>query len=318
MILRILRGIKRRLFLLRMIGSQIRLARTKHEQIACFDILRNNFSDIYNKLKGYDIAQFTTPLWEVMNARLEKVFLPHPPSFFLRNPTIKNTMFVAAGGKWLREETAFIERRIPRDKLKTILQEDYLGGPRLFNSTYLTSHQSIHHLYHFVRFLETTRCNLNQIDAVVEWGGGYGNMAKIFKRLKPAVSTYVIIDIPLFSCLQWLYLATVLGEKSVNLLQSSADTIHAQKINLLPVCFVGDHKINADLFVSTWALSESSRCSQDYVVNRDWFNAKNILLAYQDNNDKLPEAGRVGKLAADFGAVIEDIEFLRGNHYAFR
>lgn len=67
-----------------------------------------------------------------------------------------------------------------------------------------------------------------------------------------------------------------------------------------------------------WALSESSRYSQDYVVAHKWFDSKHILLAYPDSYKKLPDADRVGKLAAGIGAVIEDITFLPGDHYAFR
>jgi hypothetical protein len=186
------------------------------------------------------------------------------------------------------------------------------------NSTYLTSHNSIHHLFHLFRFLDKTHCDLDQIDTIVEWGGGYGNMAKIFERLKSTPSTYIIIDIPLFSCIQWLYLTTILGEENVHLLQNAEDTICSQKINLMPICFLGHYKINADLFISTWALSESSKYSQDYVVAHEWFNSKHILLAYQESNKDLPDADRVGKLAKSIGAVIEDIEFLPGNHYAFR
>jgi putative sugar O-methyltransferase len=301
-----------------MLWSQIRLARTKPCQVASFAELRKRFPDFYGNLKKHDISRFTTSLWEVMNARVEKVFLPYPPFRFLRDKTIRNTMFVTAGGKWLKEQTVFLESNFNEGRLAAILEEDYVGSPSLLNSKYLTSHQSIHHLYHFLRFINNTKCDLNQMDTIVEWGGGYGNMAKIFRRLSSSLSTYIIVDTPLFSCLQWLYLSTVFGEANVNLLQNSTDMIQSKKINLLPVCFVEDHKINADLFLSTWALSESSKYSQDYVVSHDWFEAKHILLAYQESSDKLPEAGRVGKLAVDSGAVIEDIEFLRGSHYAFR
>lgn len=298
--------------------SRAKLAQIKRDQKTSFYALRNNFCNIYNKLKKNNIAQFTTPLWENFNAKLEKNFLPHPPFSFLKNPTIMRTMFVTAGGNWLREELTFLEKKISRNKLKALLQEDHVGDPLLLNSTYLTSHNSIHHLYHIVRFLDKTQCILDQIGTIVEWGGGYGNMAKIFKRLKSAPFTYIVIDTPLFSCIQWLYLATIFGEENIHLLQNSEDTIHADKINLVPVCFAGPDKISGDLFISTWALSESSRYSQDYVVAHKWFNSKHILLLYQDSNEKLPDADRVGKLAAGVGAVIEDIEFLPGNHYAFR
>lgn len=144
-------------------------------------------------------------------------------------------------------------------------------------------------------------------------------MAKIFKRLKTTPSTYIIIDTPLFSCIQWLYLGTMLGQERVNLLQNPEDTIHAEKINLVPICFVDRHKISAGLFISTWGLSESSKYSQDYIVTHGWFNSNHILLAYQDRSEKFPDADRIGKIAADIGAAIEDIKFLPGHsHYAFR
>jgi len=294
------------------------LVKIKRDQVSTFYALQKKFPDIHNKLKNYNVAQFTTPLWENYNKKLEKVLLPYPPFSFLKNDVIINTMFVIAGGKWLRKELVFLEKKISKNKLKALLQEDYVGDPLLVNLTYLTSHNSIHHLYHLIRFFDKTRCDLDQIDTIAEWGGGYGNMAKIFKRLKPTPSTYVIIDTPLFSCIQWLYLATVLGEENVHLLQNYEDTIHAEKINLVPICFVDCHEISADLFISTWALSESSRYSQDYVMAHKWFDSKHILLAYQDSCKKLPDAGRLRKLAASSGAAIEDIEFLPGNHYAFR
>jgi len=314
---RVFRGVRYQLFRLMMRSSQAELAQIKHNQKSSF-LLRNNFSDIYSTLKKYDISQFTTPFWENENLKLEKALLPNLPFSFLKNPIIMKVMFVTRGGKCLRVELTFLEKKISRDRLKVLLQEDYVGDPLLLNSTYLTSHNSIHHLFHLIRFLDRTHCDLDQIDTIVEWGGGYGNMAKIFERLKSTPSTYTIIDIPLFSCIQWLYLATILGEENVHLLQNAEDTICTQKINLMPICFLGHHKINADLFISTWALSESSKYSQDYVVAHEWFNSKHILLAYQDSNKDLPDADRAGKLAKSIGAVIEDIEFLPGNHYAFR
>jgi len=304
--------------LYRALMLRLQLSKIKRDQVTTFYALRKNFPDIYNKLKNYNGAQFTTPLWENYNKKLEKVFLPCPPFSFLRNPVIMYTMFVDAGGEWLRKELAFLEKKISKNKLKALLQEDYVGDPFLLNRTYLTSHNSIHHLYHLIRFFDKTRCNLDQINGIVEWGGGYGNMAKIFKRLKPEPSTYIIIDTPLFSCIQWLYLTTVFGVENVHLLQNAEDTIHPKKINLVPICLLDCFEFSADLFISTWALSESSRYSQDYVVAHKWFDSNHILLAYQDSSKKLPDADRVGKLAAGIGATIVDIEFLLGNHYAFR
>ncbi len=329
----LLPSISRRLHLLTMIPSQLRLARNKREQITTFNALRYEFTEIYDKLQRCDIPlQFVEPCWQEFNAKLEEIFFPNPPSSFLRDRLFGFILSFARGGRALKEELRFLESKVPKDKLCLILQEDYIGKPILFSSKYLTSHNSIHHLYHLVRFSHARKCDLQQINTVVEWGGGYGNMAKIFQRLKSAPLTYIIIDTPMVSCIQWLYLATTLGKESVNILQSSDDTIQTGKINLVPLCFVNENDkggpfcnksqngnpISVDLFLSTWALSESSKYAQDYVASRDWFGSKHILLAYVGRSDSFCDSGRVGEIAASGGATIEEITFLPGRYYAFR
>jgi len=304
---------------IRMWKAHCYLRHIKRDQREKFDVLKKRFAKVYSNIKYHDIRDFVTTPWWNINVEIEKVFLPSPPFNFLRNSVIQRTMFVMAGSKWLNKELSFLQKRYSKMKLRSLLIEDYVGDPLLLNSEYITSHNSIHHLYHLVRYSQRAKCNLNGIRVVVDWGGGYGNMAKIFKRLVGSNNlTFIIIDIPIFSCLQWLYLATVLGEETVHLLQTPEDNVRVGKVNLLPVCFVSRYNITADLFISTWGLSESSVYTQDYVIASNWFRAKHILLAYQDSCKELPYADRIGKLAEGSGAVIEDIKFLPGNHYAFR
>lgn len=299
-----------------MSSAHIKLAKEKSYQREIYDGIVKNFEKNYNKLNNFNIDSFTTPLWKKFNSRVEKSLLPIPPFSFLNDPTIMLSMFATAGGSWMRKELNFLEEKMGRGKLKEILKEDYVGDPLLLNYSYLTSHTAIHHLYCFIKFITATNAKLDNLNTIVEWGGGYGSLVRLLKRLKPK-TTYIIIDTPLFSCLQWLYLSTIFGEKEVNLLTSPKDKIIKNKINLLSLSFLKNVKIEADLFISTWALSESSKYSQDYVLRNNWFNAKRLLLAYQDNPAGLFNPSRVGKLAKEKGAIIEDIEFLLGNHYAF-
>jgi hypothetical protein len=263
----------------------------------------------------YDVSIYVTELWKDYNVSAKRALLPMPPYDFLRNPTIMGTMFVTRGGNWLKKELKYLEKTLPESKLRQLLQEDYAGKPLLLNAKYLTSHNTIHHLYHLIRFSSTTNCELDELSNVVEWGGGYGNMAKIFRRLNKS-ATYTIIDTPLFSCLQWLYLATVNGTESVNILMNNSNEVVSGKINCMPLCFLPKIALSGELFISTWGLSESSRYSQDYVAMRKWFGAKHLLLAYQRSNDKLPNAERIGQLAQEQGAEVAEIEFLPGNFYA--
>jgi len=296
----------------------VRLARAKRTQQEMFPLLQREFCDKYQGLKGRNIEHFISPTWRTNNDQLERAFKAGPPFGFLNISTIKDAMFVDAGGRWLETELSFLERRLPRARLKSLLKEDWVGQPPLRSATYMTSHNSIHHLYHILRFVELTGCDVGEIEAVVEWGGGYGNLAKLFKRLSSPSCTYVIVDTPLFSVLQWLYLTTVLGRDRVNLIGQPGETIQPGRINLVPLCYIDEQSLDAELFISTWALSESSRYCQDYVETRNWFGARRLLFAYQDNSEAFPHAERLGRVAAAHGAIIDDIECLPANHYAFR
>ncbi len=302
---------------LRMQESQRKLAQQKAQQKTAFDSLSVSFDEKYQQLKKYHLDRYTTPLWKKYNAKLEKILLPHPPFSFLQDPMMMMTMFDTAGGHWLKKELTFLEKKIAKRRLKLLLKEDYVGDPLLLQAAYLTSHTTIRHLYHLVKFLDVSGCNLTKIKTVIEWGGGYGNLVKILKRLLIKPCTYIIIDTPLLSCLQWLYLSTIFGKEAVHLLSDEKGAIKINKINILPVSLLAKYPIRGDLFISTWALSESSKYSQDYVVKHNWFQAKHLLLAYQENETGLFDPVRVGKLAADRGAVIQKVEFLPGNHYAF-
>lgn len=293
------------------------LIKSKKNQKIKFQNLKKKCSKYYKNLSSQDVSYFLTPLWENYNKKLEKIILPYPKFSFLRTKIIRETMFVVAGGEWIETQLSFLEKSISKEKLTEILEEDYVGNPILINSTYLTSHNSIHHLYHLIQFQEKTKTKLEEISTIIEWGGGYGNMAKLFKRIVPE-ATYIIIDLAPMVCLQWVYLATIFEEDTVNLIGDMGTKLKHGKINLLPLCFLKNYQLSANLFISTWSLSESSKSAQDYVDSHNFFDAKHLLLGYQKSGPALPYAGQTGEMAKKRGAIIYPIEFLPGNYYAFK
>jgi hypothetical protein len=259
-----------------------------------------------------------TPLWETMNRDIRRSFSPYPPYAFLRHRLIDRTMFFHSPGLIFEREIAEVKRQFADGDLGSLIREDDVGKPRLIdasteNGSVLTSHNTIHHAYHLSRFLAVAKPDTDTLRTIVEWGGGYGNLAKILTRWRPG-TTYVIVDTPLFSCIQWLYLSVVFGSDSVAFLDGRTPLAFG-RINVLPNSLADSYDVNADLFISTWALSESSREAQDYVLAKNWFGAKRLLLAYQLHSE-FPDAPRVGLLARDAGAVIERIDFLPQNEYA--
>jgi hypothetical protein len=283
-----------------------------------YEKLKNEFLNNYLEIKKYDSNKFLNSSWLNFKEKIEKVMLPYPKFNFLSNPIILFTMFATAGGNWMRSQLKFLEERLNEKELYRLLVESPFGEPLILCEKYLTSHSSIQHLYSIERYFYKTNNKMEKIKSIIEWGGGYGNLAKIFIRKINKVITYIIIDIPIFSLIQYLYLSVILGEENVILLKSPDKKIVENKINILPLCFVESLNFNSDFFISTWALSESTKEAQDYVIeNRNFFEAKYLLLANQRSDSSFKYAENLNRIANDKKAISEEISFLKGNYYHF-
>ena len=294
------------------------LERKKEWQRARFNEVITSFSALRNQLDQFDDAAYVTDVWRYFNQKVERSISPAPEFAFLRDPTIAETMFVDAGGKWLSEQLSFLERH--QAGYLAILEEELAGMPRLAVPRYLTSHNSVHHAYHYALYHELSGRDPASMSTVLEWGGGYGNQARIFRKLNPT-ATYTIVDTAPFLSLQWAYLSTVLPVEEINVVRPETPIIADGRINLLPLALIDSVELVVDLFISTWALSESSRVAQDVVLARSWFGAKALLLAFQESYEKgdltLPDSVRVGAMAEEYGAIVRPISFIPGSHYAF-
>ena len=173
-----------------------------------------------------------------------------------------------------------------------------------------------------LKFFKETGTKIDNMNTVVEIGGGYGNMAKIFKKLRPE-STYIIIDIPIFSYIQALYLKILFGRDAVSLISKKDQMVNKGKINIVPlneknILEIGGAIQDTDIFISTWALSESNQKMQDLVKKLHYFNAKYLLLAYQKSNNSFGLAENIKDVRPDYSVSFDaETEYLRDNFYLF-
>lgn len=289
-------------------------------QYSRFRLYRSSFINTYNALTSLGSEPYIMPFWKGVNKKVLDSFKPVPKWGFLSNRAIIDTMFALGDDNWIDTQTRYLKKRLP--DYNTVVVEDIVGKPvHLPPPNDKTTHNTIHHIYHQELFFDTSKVLAKDISGVVEWGGGYGNFAKLWMRRFKSDSpdlTYTIIDTSLFCCIQWLYLSSIFGEDSINLLRKKGDKIQKGKINLVPLALLDSTNIKGDLFVSTWGLSESAREAQDYVVKHGWFNAEHLLIGFQDSHKDLPYASRLGELAKKDGAKIIDISFIPNNHYAIK
>jgi len=288
-----------------------RLAEARAYQKKAFDALKSDFAARVRALERFDESAFLTEEWTQAGRYLRKSMLPVPPFSFLNDYVIKNAMVPRVDDA--AAMLARVRGRFKGRRLAELLTEDWVGMPPWLLFESLSSSTQLHHLNDLLHFSDVARCRVDRLKTVVEWGGGYGCMAKLFRRWGHA-STYVIVDFSLMSCVQWLYLATVFGEESVHQLRTPDAEIRKGRINLVPLGLLDRlDGFKADLFLSTFALSESAPFAQHRVLAADWWGARRLLVAY---DARRYDVARLRRALKKRGALVERTKVGDGSYYA--
>jgi hypothetical protein len=186
---------------------------------------------------------------------------------FLTWDVIRETMFPPPYAAFARAELNFLKRH-EWGVWRRVIRERVSGLP--FPSVFypLSSTNAIHHACHLCRFELETGAKLRQFETVVEFGGGYGSLCRIFHDFGFA-GQYVIFDLPEQSALQRYYL-NALGIR---------DVLTVSDVGLL-ASVVAEPVRGRQLFVATWSLSESPLGLRAHVAEAvRGFDA--FLIAYQ-------------------------------------
>lgn len=141
------------------------------------------------------------PYWEFWRHDLWTRAQTQDPTRFWEWPCVYHTMLV---DHW--PEPVFYEfSQIAKTRFEDIVYLPHFGPDDHFK----VSNQSmnlIHQAYHIHLWEQTTGQRINQLDTIVEFGGGYGAMALLCYRLG-FDGKYIIYDLPEFSLLQEYYLS---------------------------------------------------------------------------------------------------------------
>jgi hypothetical protein len=203
-----------------------------------------NNNKLYDQIRPIEIAG--SDEWADMLKKMKEEVIGRscPEIFFLQNETIKrvfnpNQQFLAK--KYLEK---ILNRNI--DYYKDMLFDDNFGGVEraycFLNSTPIT----IQHVHHILRIEEGFNIQIMKLNYILEYGAGYGNLAKIVLK-NSYEGLYNIYDLDLPSEFQKFYLERTLGSDKAKL------------INHYNECTLGEIDINksGSLFIATWSLSES-------------------------------------------------------------
>jgi hypothetical protein len=247
------------------------------------------------------------PLWAKQRAELRQLAERRDPRRFLTWPCVVNMMVVGNTALAREEFSALRDDSDWQRRWKPAIREDPVGLPVPFPRYPGTSATLIHHTYHVQRFERATGLRVPDLAWVIEFGGGYGSLARLFHRLGFR-GRYHLHDLPEWSALQRFFLSSALGAEGS--FTFSADLAEARKITDLP---------GHGLFVATWSLSETP-----LTLRNEWLRILDrlqiFLLGYQhefhgvDNRMWFSE---LQQRRPDLTWTQEEIRHIPGNAYLF-
>jgi len=266
------------------------------------------FWELYNFLPD-DKAEFMTPFWNDTLDKIKKDFTPEPPLNFLKNGVINHTMFMNMCDRVIKEYN-YLKVNLDKSLLEKLLTETMIGDPNTCEfDGIITSGNTVHLLHHIIKYINDINKPIPK--NILEWGGGYGNMCRLFHSLVEGL-TYTIIDVKFFTCVQQMYLTQLFGKEKVNV-----GSVKQGKINLMPIGLIDELNIDTDMFVATWSISESTDAAQQYLIGKEVYRANQFLMAHQGASGVFPFADNLKQLINQDNIIEEEIPFLKGNYYLF-
>lgn len=247
--------------------------------------------------------------WIANLSRLRQLVQDDDPRDFLNWDVIRSTMFVAEE-PYIEHELAYLQGcKDWATRWEPSIREWAAGNPQPYSKFPSSSGNLIHHAYHVARFENATGVRVSEMDLVIEFGGGYGSMRRLFENLGFR-GRYVINDFPEFTHLQDYYLRSGgTGEGS---------TVFTTGIKEL-LRVVDAEPDGRALLIGTWSISEAPiELRQALVPVGQRCDAQ--LLGYQTEFSGVDNVGFFSEWEcqfADFSWHDVAIDHIPDNRYAF-
>ena len=239
--------------------------------------MQNEYQSLYHKFCPKALSEketFYHPCWEQNTREIQQLIMGPPTTNFLYCSAIERTMVRQHFEVGQYQEICFLKHCVKPEISRLIgkYKESPIGNIPIECAEYNCTINSLGQLYYAARILEKAKAP-NAIETIVEIGGGFGNLAYIFKNLLPA-ATIVIFDLPELLSIQWLYLTSSLPGTDIYIHHdASTKSLKKKGIHLIPIFLLPEINVNADVFVSNFALSESTAPIQQNIVDNNYFNA---------------------------------------------
>lgn len=240
----------------------------------------NSLPHISRSLSGSSADE----VWNKNRNKLRRFILEGNIEQFLTWDVITETMFVG-NAPYIKQELKSLKMRSEwASRWAPAILEYPIGSPKKCSYYRKSSGNRIHTAFHLAHFEEWAGVRVEDIQCVIEFGGGYGCMCHQIHKLG-FCGHYSIIDLPELSALQKYYLRSL----SLDVVD---DLDMFPNVNKNGIYSISDievlTKLNYDvsgrsLFIATWSLSETGANFREYVMSFPVIaQADYYLISYQN------------------------------------
>jgi hypothetical protein len=161
---------------------------------------------------------------------------------------------------------------------KKLLTENSIGNPLRFFIFAFTSGNKLFQIFHLKFFTKITDKNIKEFDVILEFGGGYGNMAQVFQKVNKNTK-FIIFDLLEVNLLQYYYLRRNGFKVSINR-DDGPNIILVNSLFVLKKILLKYSSKKNSLLIANWSISETpTRFRKKFMFIYDFFNYQ--LIAYQ-------------------------------------
>jgi hypothetical protein len=228
---------------------------------------------------------------------------------FLRQPFIQKMFFTHNRLFIYNELRELREDKKNWNRWENLLNEDTVGDPIRYFLYLKSSGNRIRQVYHLKKFTDYADIDVKSIKNIIEVGGGYGCMARIFSKINKSCN-YLIFDTEEVNCLQYYYL-------KLNKLNVKFETIKAN-FNLTKSIILLKKKLLTNsgnsLFIANWSISEMPLRLREKIF-KYIFNVNYILLSFQDKFENINNIKYFKKIKIDLEQRNFNVEISPLKHY---
>lgn len=238
-------------------------------------------SEIINKLKKFSFTKSSRlKTHKIFSKTVYELILQNKTLNFLRNIKVQNIFFIHNRLFIFKELKEIQKDKIMWSLWKKLLIENDIGDPVRYFLYPKSSGNRIREVFHLLNFENFAKLSLNNVKTIFEFGGGYGNMARIFYKIDKNIN-YTIFDTFHVNLLQYYYLNMLKIPSNLNRINKKNITLNykSSKCN-----FFKEKK--KKLFIANWSLSESPIKLRNIILKKIT-NFDFVLISYQEKFEKI-------------------------------